>query len=349
MPTRGTTAESTGFRALQRRITDTLAQAQPVDPEPASLESRRTSGEAPRTAQARPIEGGAIIRRAIPGPPDVGFAAFLDGMQVSRIVAHDDGIPIVFGEVAAVVRERVDRRMKTWRAERETRLYAPRAFLSPAGNEAVEESITIIDTTPRTSAGEPDPARRHPLSLNEVAVHSVQEHREALEIQLAEAWIGERSEPIYIDGGISGSSRAASSANAVGVVKNHRTLYGDTAALREILALDAGERSSVFEVSAPNRWRSTVASWYLRLRRSADPLWGLVRIEVCHPEQRGSASEVQAPGDARDDQRPLTARADQVSRWVLAETAPLALPDGQWDTMAYGVRDCRQYLKAILH
>ena len=37
----GSTALSTGFRAVQRRITDTLAQAQPVDPEPASLESRR--------------------------------------------------------------------------------------------------------------------------------------------------------------------------------------------------------------------------------------------------------------------------------------------------------------------
>ena len=325
--TTGTAARSTGFRAIQRRIMDTLAHAQPVDPEPASLESRRISGEAPRTATAKPIEGDSIRRRTVPGEPEVAFTAFLDGMQLSRIVVHDDGIPIVFGEVAAVVRERVDRRMKTWREERETRLYAPRAFLSPTGNDAVEESIPIIDTTPRTPSGEPDQTRRHPLSLNEVAVHAVQEHRESIETQLAEAWLVVRGEPLYMDGGISGSSRAATSAYAVGVIKNHRTLYGDTAALREILALDAGERSTAFEVAAPNGWRSTVASWYLRLRRSADPLWGLVRIEV-------SMANV--------------SRADEISRWVLAETSPLALPDGQWDTMAYGIRDCQAFLRATL-
>ncbi len=43
----------------------------------------------------------------------------------------------------------------------------------------------------------------------------------------------------------------------------------------------------------------------------------------------------------------MTERADEVSRWVLAETAPLALPDGRWDKMAYGIRDCEEFLKAI--
>src|SRR4051812_25642147 len=204
-----TAAQPTGFRAVQRRITGVLSQAQPADPEPASLESQRHSGEAPKMAQAKPMEGDRITRRAVAGEPEVGFAAFLDGMQVSRVVAHDDGIPIVFGEVAAVVRERVDQRMKTWRDERETRLYAPRAFLSAAGNDAVEESIPTFDTTPRNSAGEPDPARRHPLSLTDVAVHAVQDHRESCEARLAEAWLMEREAPLYIDGGISGNSRAA--------------------------------------------------------------------------------------------------------------------------------------------
>jgi hypothetical protein len=43
----------------------------------------------------------------------------------------------------------------------------------------------------------------------------------------------------------------------------------------------------------------------------------------------------------------MTERADEVSRWVLAETAPLSLPDGRWDKMAYGIRDCEEFLKAI--
>jgi hypothetical protein len=69
-------------------------------------------------------------------------------------------------------------------------------------------------------------------------------------------------------------------------------------------------------------------SWYLRLRdpNGRDPLWGLLRIEV--PE-----------ADAE--------RVDLVSRWVLAEAAPLALPDPRWDTLVYGVRDCEEYLRAV--
>ena len=40
-------------------------------------------------------------------------------------------------------------------------------------------------------------------------------------------------------------------------------------------------------------------------------------------------------------------RADEISRWILAEKTPLALPDGRWDKMSYGVRDCEEFLRAI--
>jgi len=36
-----------------------------------------------------------------------------------------------------------------------------------------------------------------------------------------------------------------------------------------------------------------------------------------------------------------------VSRWILGEAAPLALPDARWDKMVYGVRDCEEFLRAI--
>jgi hypothetical protein len=89
----------------------------------------------------------------------------------------------------------------------------------------------------------------------------------------------------------------------------------------------------VFRITS--RKRTTVASWYLRLRDPAghDPMWGLVRVEVAHP----------AP-DAADR---IGERADEVSRWILAEVAPLALPDARWDKMVYGVRDCEEFLRAI--
>jgi len=98
--------------------------------------------------------------------------------------------------------------------------------------------------------------------------------------------------------------------------------------LRTVLNLAKGERSSVFRVSP--RLRNSVLSWYLRLRDTTghDALWGLVRIEM---------SECENPGD----------RADEISRWVLAETSPLALPDGRWDKMSYGIREAEEFLRAI--
>jgi hypothetical protein len=112
------------------------------------------------------------------------------------------------------------------------------------------------------------------------------------------------------------------------VIKSHRTLYVEGDALRIVLGLRKGERSSVFRVSP--RSRSSVLSWYLRLRAAEgrDSLWGLVRIEV---------AECDRPSE----------RADEISRWVMAETTPLSLPDGRWDKMAYGVRDCEEFLRAI--
>jgi hypothetical protein len=80
----------------------------------------------------------------------------------------------------------------------------------------------------------------------------------------------------------------------------------------------------------PAQHRQQVISWYLRLHdpRGHDALFGLVRIEAC------------AGGD-------VAARANEISRWVLAEAAPLSLPDARWDRMAYGIRDCEQFLRAI--
>jgi hypothetical protein len=157
-------------------------------------------------------------------------------------------------------------------------------------------------------------ADAHPSMLLERAVHAVERRREAAERALAESW--SEPEPLWVDGSLS-----IDSPYVIGVVRTHRTLYAEGDALQVICALAVGERSSVFRVASR-------LSWYLRLRDQAgrDPLWGLLRIEI--------------PGGD-------PARADLVSRWVLAEAAPLALPDPRWDTLVYGVRDCEEYLRAI--
>ena len=46
------------------------------------------------------------------------------------------------------------------------------------------------------------------------------------------------------------------------------------------------------------------------------------------------------------DKAKITARADEVSRWLLAESSPLAAPDPRWDRMAYGIRSAEEFLRA---
>ena len=254
------------------------------------------------------VEGPALARIRLSGAPVVGFAAFLNGIQQSRIVYHSGLVPIVHGTVGAVIRVRRDRRLTTHplgpRISRT--LLAPRQLLpDDLWNDLVP--LGVIDT----GSG---PADAHPSALLERAIHLVEQRREAAERILAEAWVD--TAPLWVDGPLS-----VNSAQAIGVVRTHRTLYVEADTLPMLCELAVGERSSIFRV------RDNF-SWYLRLRDPAgrDPLWGLLRVEIA---------------DATSE------RADLVSRWVLAESTPLALPDPRWDTLVYGVRDCEEYLRAV--
>ena len=319
------------LHALQRRLAELLPREAVAIGEGTPLEVTTIAGDAPRLIAATMLERGALRAHRIVDAPVATFAAFLDGTQTSRVVAFPDGVPVVHGTVAAVVRARRNRRLVTWRLLVERALYAPRALLAASSWTALEDSgLRVVDT----SDGAVPIASPHPFALRDGAVHLVQKDRERLEAVLAEEWCGRQQEPLLIDGGISGSERVASASCVVGVVKSHRTLYAEGEALRAVLSLGVGERSSVFRITSTRR--ATVASWYLRLRdpRGHDPMWGLVRVEVSAP------SLVDDPliGD----------RANDVSRWVLAEVSPLALPDARWDKMVYGVRDCEEFLRAIV-
>jgi hypothetical protein len=296
------------------------------------------SNDSPVLRSAQMVEGSTLLAIRVPAlesPPRSEFGAFLDGAQRVQVVGHHFGMPIVFGTASAVVRVRVDRRMITWghqppRVER--RIFLPLKYLPAlqdwraSSSDAEGSQWQTVDTSTADRNG--DYPSQHPAVLLERAIRAVDQERETLEDQLAEAWCTRGEAPLYIDGGISRSARVASSTCAVGVIKSHRSLYVEGDALRIVLGLEKGERSSVFRVSP--RSRSSVLSWYLRLRdpKGRDAMWGLVRVEV---------AECERPAE----------RADEISRWVLAETTPLSLPDGRWDKMAYGVRDCEEFLRAI--
>jgi len=294
--------------------------------------------EQPQLRSAEIVEGSTLRAVKVPDvtPAMVsGFGAFLDGAQKVRVIGRDVGVPLVLGTTSAAVRVRVDRRLITWALEPprvEQKLYLPLRYL-PSVAEALRAShgqkygeFEVVDTSTADESG--NFPSEHPAVLLERAIRTVDRQRDSLEDALAEAWCASAAGPVFIDGGIGRSERVAASMNAIGVIKSHFTLYVEGDALKTVVDLTRGERSSVFQVSS--RSRNTVMSWYLRLRdpMGHDVFWGLVRIEM---------SQCDNP----------TERADEISRWVLAEKSPLALPDGRWDKMSYGIRDCEEFLRAI--
>jgi hypothetical protein len=322
-------ASRAAIRLLMRR----LPGASAVEGS-SNLEINSTS-EQPQLRSAQIVEGTALRANKVPDVTRTmasGFGAFLDGTQKVRMIGRYESAPLVIGTTSAAVRVRVNRRLVTWGGHSprvEQKLYLPLRYLpflaAPAGERGHDE-WQVVDTSTANSNGEyPNP---HPTMLLERAIRAVDEQREALEDELAEAWCARGDAPLFIDGGISRVRHVASSTNAIGVIKSHRTLYVEGEALKMVVGLVKGERSSVFLVSP--RSRHAVMSWYLRLRDPAghDVLWGLVRVEMAQCENP-------------------TERADEISRWVLAETSPLALPDGRWDKMSYGIRDVEEFLRAI--
>src|SRR5215217_6623158 len=72
-------------------------------------------------------------------------------------------------------------------------------------------------------------------------------------------------------------------------------------------------------------------SWYLRMwppQRGADALGSLMRVE--------------APRDTEPEQ------VDEISRWILAERAPLAKPDPRWPAMIYPMQYVEKILKPLV-
>ncbi|MFN8583389.1 MAG: hypothetical protein U0163_20740 [Gemmatimonadaceae bacterium] len=306
-------------RQLRRRLREALPGLEAASDDAPTLESSDLPTEPPHTRDCAVLEGDRFESVPIDGDPVVGFAAFLDGIQTSRVWGYDAGIPIVFGHVAAAIRVRVDRRLTTWSAPREHGgLYAPLEWLS----RETAEALRRLGVPLRDTGREASPAPPHPLQLLRVAIHAVQGDREQVEHACADDWCAREVAPLFVDGGVPRGNQAAHAMQCVGVIKSHHTLYAQGDGLRVIASLGDGMRSRVIRIDPT--WGPAVASWYLRVRRAPgrDPLWGLVRVEI--PLSAGATAGA------------LGERANLVSRWILAERAPW-LPDGRWDRMAYGI------------
>ncbi len=310
-----------------------------------ALERFQRSDQAPNISACRQLEHERVY--PVASATAAGIRAFLDGIQRSRVVGHLRGSPLVHGTVAAVIRERDNRQLATWREPRiRTALYAARPQLGESlWADLAATGLDVVDICAGDDSAGPNALPPHPMATRARALELIALEREGVERRLAAEWCRSEHDWLWIDGGISGNLAIDESSCAFGVVKSHTTLYGDESTMAATLALRAGERSAVF--LAGHRPRRAVASWYLRLRDGADgdPLHGLVRVEVAP-----SAALLTGADDTPDAESVarLGAHADRLSSWILAERAPLSRPDPRWDTLTYGVHACENYLKAIV-
>ena len=127
---------------------------------PAIDTERYGQGSEPATlVEPKVIEGAAF--RAIPianrdGRAHSGFTGFLDGTQNIGIVNLVDGIPVVWGTVAAAIRLRVNRRLVSWLRTMpalERRYYVPFRYLRDL-DARMQSDSRVVDTAVADARGE---------------------------------------------------------------------------------------------------------------------------------------------------------------------------------------------------
>jgi hypothetical protein len=267
--------------------------------------------------------GGEFSIHDLGVPVQSRFGFFLDGIEYTRVCGYVGTVPLVHGYVAAVIRRRTDRVFETWDAIEKEVLAFSHDLLPP--DRLLE--LGLPESALVDSGSEPEPA--HPIRLAEDGRAAIKLQRAILERRLGRRWAdaGPHDDWLLVDGRLAIEPALLKSGRAVGLVKSHRTQFLGADAMGAVLGMGGGRRSSVFKPVRPEV--GEVYSWYLRLRAAAghDIYWALARIE------------------ARVDPESIDL-ADDVSRWLLAETAPLALPDPRWHVLLYPIRDCEQYLRA---
>jgi hypothetical protein len=258
--------------------------------------------------QAFPVE---------PGEPWPWPVAYLDGIQRMELVGYAGSSPILMAEIAAAIRERRERRLRTVMEDRR-RI----ALARPAAVKAAGSALAGVEVVPLPDDDPPHPVRD---LLN--AAHALDGARGRLELALGDRFRASSETWLVVDGSLSESPRWAADPRMVAISKSHSILPFDGQDLECYLRLPAGHRSSIY--APATRSLAPVRAWGLRLWswEGKDLLHGLVRVEV-------------APINGTSD------RAATISRWILADRAPVSASDRRWDRMLYGIHSVEQYLKA---
>lgn len=261
----------------------------------------------------------AELRAIDVGPPEPWpeSVAFLDGTQRSEIVAYAGAAPLVLAEARAAVLERRERRLHLAVLCERRMLLGRREALAAAG-----AALGALEAVPVDPEGPVHPVR----DLVDIG-QALDEVRGALEREARAAYRDRSDAWLVVDGSLAESPVAAADLRTVAVSKSHATLPFEGEALERYLRLPHGHRSSLFEPAS--RRFAPVHAWALRLWpwEGRDLLHGLVRVEVA-----------QANG--------VPETADRLSRWLMAERAPVSAPDRRWDRLLYGIHRVEEFLRS---
>ena len=296
-----------------------------------------------------------------PGPRHPGehdgtsrLCYFLDGVQSSREIGRIGMSPVVVATVAAAIINRCDRRFSRMPLEEPPVVVQAVILPRSAGDANVEAFWELLIAAGFTEFGPEDvPSSEHLIldsaeymadadpsdyvGMRERARVRVRALRERLEGEMLRQWeMDDRTleDPdawIAVDGQL--KDIRESNRRAVGLIKSvaRPEFVGKDVGM--LLDLEPGMRTTSFvpdwQLRRDPGERRT--SWYLRMwppQRGADALGSLMRIE--------------APRDTEP------AQIDEISRWILAERAPLAKPDPRWPSMIYPIRYVEKILKPLV-
>src|SRR5919202_3001445 len=348
------------------RISEALTEAKRKDIyKPAGAGScARDPQQSPRHSmheEERSPKGQPHHLESPPGPRKLGthdgtsrLCYFLDGVQSSREIGRIEMAPVIVATIAAAIVNRCDRRFT--RMPLESPPVLVRAIILPrsAGDARVEVFWELLlkagfsELSPEEVPSSPylildsakhidevDPSDY--VGMRERARVRVRALRERLEGGMLRTWelddrILENPDAwIAVDGQL--ENIRESNRRAIGLIKSvaRPEFVGKDVGM--LLDLEPGMRTTSFVPDwqlqrSPAEHRT---SWYLRMwppQRGADALSSLMRVE--------------APRDTKPEQ------IDEVSRWILAERAPLAKPDPRWPAMIYPISYVEKILKPLV-
>jgi hypothetical protein len=266
--------------------------------------------------------------------------------------------PVIVATVAAAIVNRCERRFS--RMPLESPPVVVQAVILPrsAGDAAVEvfwallqeagfselgpedtpfSSHLVLDSVEYPDRGIEKTDSSDYVGMRERARGRVRSLRERLEGGMLRAWEGDDrtlEDPdawIAVDGQL--QDLTESNRRAVGLIKSVARPEFVGRDVGMLLDLEPGMRTTSFVPDwqlrrSPGDHRT---SWYLRMwppQRGADALGSLMRVE--------------APRDTEPGQ------IDEISRWILAERAPLAKPDPRWPAMIYPIHYVEKILKPLV-